>query len=515
MSLPGEFLSEEQFTCSICLDVFTNPVSIPCGHSFCSSCITSYWEGQGKSCFCPLCKESFRKRPELHINHTLKEITEQFKRMAEITLSAPRSAPADSPSLPFSAPKPGVQHRTVELVSGAGSNGPQCPRHGHSLELFCKTDQTCICVTCAEREHYGHSVIEAKREMNIKKVSCLFVYGSVNAEQEKAGTVSMFAELMKAVEKSQAELLEVVEMGQRAAELRSQAFIRELQTEISELRNRCSSLNQLTQSQDQVSFFKVSFKTSLPVTKSWEEVALTPDPTAGAVLRNVTQMVEEVQEALRRLSAIFFSPPFPLSSPISLFKCVLFLSSVDVTLDQDSAHPRLIISEDGKQVHCSDRYQVVPDTTERFDRVVCVLGRQGISSGCHYWEVVVGEKTDWDLGIASRSINRKGKIAANPANGFWFLSLRDKHEYVFRTEPSVPIIVQTKPQCVGVYVDYEKGQLSFYNADTKSLIFTFTDSFAETLYPFFSPCTNKSGKNEAPLIIYPAYPANPSWLTEK
>uniref|UniRef100_A0A671NY84 E3 ubiquitin-protein ligase TRIM39-like n=1 Tax=Sinocyclocheilus anshuiensis TaxID=1608454 RepID=A0A671NY84_9TELE len=482
--------SSEQFTCSICLDVFTNPVSIPCGHSFCSSCITSYWEGQGKSCFCPLCKESFRKRPELHINHTLKEITEQFKRM---------------------------------LVSGAGSNGPQCPRHGHSLELFCKTDQTCICVTCAEREHYGHSVIEAKREMNIKKVSCLFVVSSfvcyiffvsfacskVNAEQEKAGTVSMFAELMKAVEKSQAELLEVVEMGQRAAELRSQAFIRELQTEISEIRNRCSSLNQLTQSQDHVSFFKVSFKTRLkflPVTKSWEEVAMTPDPTAGAVLRNVTQMVEEVQEALRRLSPLL---------PSSLFKCVLFLSSVDVTLDQDSAHPRLIISEDGKQVHCSDRYQVVPDTTERFDRVVCVLGRQGISSGCHYWEVVVGEKTDWDLGIASHSINRKGKIAANPANGFWFLSLRDKHEYVFRTEPSMPIVVQTKPQCVGVYVDYEKGQLSFYNADTKSLIFTFTDSFAETLYPFFSPCTNKSGKNEAPLIIYPAYPANPSWLTEK
>lgn len=85
----------------------------------------------------------------------------------------------------------------------------------------------------------------------------------MHAEQEKAGTVSTFAELMKAVEKSQAELLEVVEMGQRAAELRSQAFIRELQAEISDLRNRCSTLTQLTQSQDPVSFFKVSFKTDL------------------------------------------------------------------------------------------------------------------------------------------------------------------------------------------------------------------------------------------------------------
>ncbi len=131
-------------------------------------------------------------------------------------MSAPRSAPEDSPSNPFSAVKPGAQNRPVELprgllpemrtrfqrtssseplashdahslppakppkrnfsVSGTGSNGPQCPRHGHSLELLCKTDQTCICIACAEREHYGHSVIEAKREMNIKKVSVCIMH---------------------------------------------------------------------------------------------------------------------------------------------------------------------------------------------------------------------------------------------------------------------------------------------------------------------------------------------------
>ncbi|XP_059410478.1 E3 ubiquitin-protein ligase TRIM58-like [Carassius carassius] len=571
MSVPGEFLSEEQFTCSICLDVFTNPVSIPCGHSFCSSCITSYWEGQGKRCFCPLCKESFRKRPELHINHSLKEITEKFKWMADTTMSAP----ADSPSNSLSAVKPEAQNRPVELprgllpemrtrfqstssthgahslppaktpkrnlsVSGTGSNGPECPRHGHSLELLCRTDQTCICITCAEKEHYGHSVIDAKREMNIKKsqlrilevelqglitvrerkieeIQTSLAEIQVKADQEKAGTVSMFAELMKAVEKSQAELLEVVEMGQHAAELRSQAFIRDLQMEISELRNRFSDINQLAQSKDHVSFFKTyPAYSTLPETKSWAEVVLTPDPTAGVVLRNVTQMAEEVQEALRRLSAICLRPS--TGNPQEIYQQKVWKVqeyAMDVTLDRDSAHPRLIISDDGKQVHCSDRYQTVPDTIERFDRVVCVLGHQGISSGCHYWEVVVGEKTDWDLGIARCSIGRKGKIVANPANGFWFLSLRDKHEYVFRTEPSMPIVVHPKPQHIGVYVDYEKGQLSFYNADTTSLIFTFTDSFAETLYPFFSPCTNKSGKNEAPLIICPAYPANPSWYTEK
>ncbi|XP_691507.2 E3 ubiquitin-protein ligase TRIM21 [Danio rerio] len=581
MSFPGEFLSEEQFTCSICLDIFTNPVSTPCGHSFCSSCISSYWEGQGKTCFCPLCKESFRKRPELHVNHTLKEITEQFKRMAETTVSVPKTATTDSPPNPFSAQKPGVQQRPVELpkglfqemktrmqrssstsssneplasgdpqslpnvkmprrnfsVTAAGSNGPQCPNHGYSLELLCKTDLMCICAVCAESEHYGHTVTEAKREMNIRKsqlrilevelqglitvrerkieeIQTSLAEIQVNAEREKAGTISMFAELMKSVEKSQAELLEVVEMGQRAAELRSQAFIREVQTEISDLKNRCSTINQLTQSQDHLTFFKTfSAHTSLPVMKSWAEVALTPDPTAGVVLRNVSQMVEEVRQGLRRLSEICLHPSTERSLGVyqqSVWRAPGF--AMDVTLDKDSAHPRLVISEDGKQVLCSDRYQNVPDTLERFDRVVCVLGRQGINSGCHYWEVLVSDKTDWDLGIAARTINRKGKIAANPANGFWFLSLRDKQDYVFRTEPSTPIIVNPKPQRITVSVDYERGQLSFYNADTKTLIFTYTDSFSETLYPFFSPCTNKSGKNEAPLIICPPFVADPSWL---
>lgn len=85
MALPAAFLSEDQFTCSICLEVFTNPVSTPCGHSFCQACISSYWDGvgSGKVYRCPLCKESFRKRPELHINRTLKEITEQFQRISD------------------------------------------------------------------------------------------------------------------------------------------------------------------------------------------------------------------------------------------------------------------------------------------------------------------------------------------------------------------------------------------------------------------------------------------------
>lgn len=120
-----------------------------------------------------------------------------------------------------------------------------------------------------------------------------------------------------------------------------------------------------------------------------------------------------------------------------------------------------------------------------------------------FFQVEVGGKTDWDLGIASSSVNRKGKITVSPAHGYWFLSLRDRTDYAFRTEPSTSLTVASKPSRVGIYVDYDKGIVSFYNVDARVLIYTFTDTFYDTIHPFFSPCTNKSGRNEAPLIILP------------
>lgn len=101
--MAASFLSEDQFTCSICLEVFNNPVSTPCGHSYCQTCISSYWDGQGvtKSYMCPLCKETFRKRPDLHVNLTLKEITEQFKQMATAGSPADVGGGVENPSSHF------------------------------------------------------------------------------------------------------------------------------------------------------------------------------------------------------------------------------------------------------------------------------------------------------------------------------------------------------------------------------------------------------------------------------
>ncbi|XP_015201514.2 zinc-binding protein A33-like [Lepisosteus oculatus] len=188
-------------------------------------------------------------------------------------------------------------------------------------------------------------------------------------------------------------------------------------------------------------------------------------------------------------------------APISVWNWILE-ASVDVTLDPNSAHPSLILSADGKQVRLGDQRQTLPDSPQRFDPVVSVLGREGFSSGRHYWEVEVGEKTKWTLGIARESINRKGDIDLGPENGYWTMWFRN-NQYKALEDTSVLLSLSTKLKKVGIYLNYEEGQVSFYNVETRNHIYTFNDTFTEKLYPYFNPNTNDDGKNSAPLIISP------------
>ncbi len=177
---------------------------------------------------------------------------------------------------------------------------------------------------------------------------------------------------------------------------------------------------------------------------------------------------------------------------------------MDVTLDPDTAHPNLNLSDDGKQVRHGDITQKLPDTPERFDPCVCVLGKEGFSSGRCYFEVQVKGKTEWDLGVARESINRKRTIRLSPSDGYWTVCLRNGDEYRACAGPSVSLSLRVKPQRVGVFVDYEEGLVSFYDVESSSHIYSFTDqSFTEKLFPFFCPCSNYGGKNSIPLIITP------------
>uniref|UniRef100_A0A673N838 Butyrophilin subfamily 1 member A1-like n=1 Tax=Sinocyclocheilus rhinocerous TaxID=307959 RepID=A0A673N838_9TELE len=176
-------------------------------------------------------------------------------------------------------------------------------------------------------------------------------------------------------------------------------------------------------------------------------------------------------------------------------------STVNVILDADMAHPRLIVSDDGKQVRDGNRQTGVNGEKDRFDEYLGVLGKDGFSSGCFYFEVQVKGQTRWYLGVTRASVSRKGSISLSPENGYWSVGL-EIGKYRARESSYVYLSLSVDPQRVGVFVDYEKGLVSFYDVESMYHIYSYTDqSFDEKLYPFVSLGYWRN-ENPTPLIIF-------------
>uniref|UniRef100_A0A3B3CP83 Si:dkey-46i9.6 n=1 Tax=Oryzias melastigma TaxID=30732 RepID=A0A3B3CP83_ORYME len=329
-------LSEEQVHCSICLDVFTNPVSIPCGHNFCQNCILGYWK-TSPLFQCPMCKKSFHKRPDISVNTVLREIAEQFKQIRVKSVEEKASA------------KPG---------DGTAKKW--------TMERRKKEDE--------ER------LLEEDKKQHFPALS------------------------------------------------------------------------------------------TPPSVKDWSETSVPTDTCVGMIRRTVCNLEATLTEMIDKLSE-------------KITKVQKY--SVYVTLDPDTANPWLQLSQDRRQVRHLGAWQDLPDHPDRFDTVVIVLGREGFTSGRHYWEVQVGDKDDWYIGVARSSVNRKGRISVSTSQGYWALALKKGQGYRVSTAPPLQLSLESKPKRVGVYVDFEEGQVSFYDVKARTHIYTFEATFTERIQPFF------------------------------
>ncbi|NWJ02456.1 TRI39 ligase, partial [Crypturellus undulatus] len=162
----------------------------------------------------------------------------------------------------------------------------------------------------------------------------------------------------------------------------------------------------------------------------------------------------------------------------------------DVTLDADTAHPRLEVSEDGKSVLDTGTIRNVPRTEKRFDSHAFLLAKEGYTSGKYYWEVDVGNRRNWEVGIAREAVTRQGTLTLSPEKGFWVIGLSDGREYWARTEPWTRLAVSAKPARIGIFLDTTAKQLSFYNVSKKTAMYTFSldgDRRQEgKFFPFFA-----------------------------
>ncbi|XP_072890190.1 zinc-binding protein A33-like [Hemitrygon akajei] len=182
-------------------------------------------------------------------------------------------------------------------------------------------------------------------------------------------------------------------------------------------------------------------------------------------------------------------------------KMLTVINAAPVILDPNTASPHLLLSDDLRTMRYIEKQRELPKNKQRFGFCVSVLGSEGFTSGRHSWEVEVGNKTNWDIGIAMDSINRNAQVTLHPDNGYWTVVLRNGTEYSACTPPWKRLELSVIPRKIRISLDYEGGKVSFHDVDNLTHIYTFNCTFTGKLYPYFSPCLNRDGKNSDPLII--------------
>uniref|UniRef100_A0A3B3UHA6 Uncharacterized protein n=1 Tax=Poecilia latipinna TaxID=48699 RepID=A0A3B3UHA6_9TELE len=450
---------EEHLWCCICLDMFSSPVTLPCGHNFCRSCIQEHLTSDPQR-QCPMCKERVDKKHKLGVNTFISELAVQYRQSA--------------------GRKPGSCHQ-------------------EPLELFCKNDQISICRRCSATAHRSHQLVPLSDEYQEKKDELGKTEARIQQVRTKITQDSDFNLRMIrrriTLEAAQAELIGAIEEKRRAREKQSQSLMADLEQEVGKLRRRQVQLQQLSRSSDPLVFLQ-SFPAlnAVPPTKDWTQLRMCPlvydGLTRTALLSATNQLTDAIRNAMQTLQD---------EAAANLHR-----SAVDVDLDPDTAHPALRLSDDRRRVQLGDGGKTLPYESKRFEALVGVLGRRGFACGRFHYDVQVKGKTAWTLGVARESVNRKVELDPSPENGFWTIRLQNRKEFVALASKPLPLSVGYNPDWVRVFVDYEEGQVSFYDVEAAVLLHSFTGfSFTEKLFPFFSPGPNDGGRNSAPLIIAP------------
>lgn len=466
----------EELACPICMAYLREPVSIDCGHSFCHSCLAGLWEVPGESqnwgYTCPLCRTPVQPG-NLRPNWQLANVVEKVCLLG--------------------------------LHPGVGLKGDVCELHGEQLKMFCKEDGLVTCETCSRApEHQAHSVVPMEDVAWEYKWKLHEALEHLRKEQEEAWKLEVGERKRTATWKIQVETRKqsiVWEFEKYRQLLKHKPPGEQLEAEAA------SALASLER-EERETRQKLELSHDALIQQSRVLCRLIAELEERSQ-RPVRWMLQGIREVLNRSKSWSFQRPEPVSLELKTdcrvpgLREILKTYAADVRLDPDTAYSRLIVSEDRKCVRYGDTNQKLPDNPERFYRYNIVLGSQCLSSGRHYWEVEVGDRSEWGLGVCKEDVDRKEVVYLSPNYGFWVIRLRKGNEYRAGTEEYPLLPLPVPPRRVGVFLDYEAQDISFYNVTNNgSHIFTFPHHpFPGRLLPYFSPCYSIGANNTAPLAI--------------
>ncbi|KAM9531123.1 tripartite motif-containing protein 16-like isoform 1-T1 [Salvelinus alpinus] len=541
MAQQGVLLDQDQFCCSVCLDLLKEPVTIPCGHSYCRSCIEGCWDQDVlKGVYsCPQCRETFTPRPTLRKNNMLAELVEKLRKTGLQAAPPPAlcyAGPGDvacdfctgtrkqkalmsclaclasycenhlQPHYEF----PGFKkHKLVKATTQLQEK--ICSHHDKLLEVYCRTDQQCICMLCTMDEHKGHDTVSAtaertekqrqlgmsqqkvqqrfqEREKELKELQQAVESFKRSAQAAVEDSDQIFTELIRSIERRSSEVKELIRAQEKAQVSQAEGLLEQLKQEIAELRKRSTELEQLSHTEDHIHFLQ-SYQSlsSISVSSDLPSIVVRPLQYFGDVSKTVSELREKLEDFLKgewtKISTTVnivdvILPPEPKTRE------QLLQYSCQLTLDPNTAHTHLSLSKGNRKVTYTRQVQQYPDHPDRFTNWYQVLCREGLSGRC-YWEVEwTGEWVYTAVSYKDISRTERGNDGAFGFNNkSW--SLRCSSDgYCFRHNNVKTKVSGPQSSRVGVYLDHKAGTLSFYSvSDTMTLLHRVQTTFTQPLYP--------------------------------
>ncbi|XP_062273993.1 zinc-binding protein A33-like [Scomber scombrus] len=453
-------LVESFLSCHVCSETFRDPVSLSCSHSFCSSCLQKFWK-QAENRNCPICKrKSSKDRP--YVNFSLKELADSFAGRQKAGSSETEKG-----------------EKVVEVV---------CSKHQEEPKLFCKDEQRAVCPSCDFPHQKDHKVVPVEEAVSDLKDQLKSDLKPLQDKMDKYKQVEKTynemiqhskKQLLSTERQIRAEFNKLHQFLKEEEESRLAALRKEeeqkgktMSREMKKIQEQISSLSDsISAVEEDLQKHNVSFLSSYKHTQTRARAQCSlsdPQLVSGALIdeaKHLGNLSFRVWEKMKE--TVHFSP---------------------VILDPNTASGWLYLSDDLTSVRQGDTYQQLPDNPERNINYANVLGSEGFSSGKHSWEVEVGDHPHWLVGLAKESVDRKGEIFVEPKYGFWCLT----HRSGKYTDVVGNTVTEKKSlQRIRVQLDYDRGEVSFYDPEDETHIYTHRDTFTEKLFPYFS--IGKSG----------------------